>query len=149
MKKTIISIALALFIISVFAEEKKVIVPEVVKKSFAAQYPSATKVEWGIEKAGEYEAEFKLNSTDMSVVYDEKGTALEIESEIKETDLPQAVKATLAKDFTGYKIDEFEKTDAKGVVTFEMEARKDNKEFELVFDSNGKLLKQEEEKDKD
>jgi hypothetical protein len=143
MKKTIISIALALLMVSVFAEEKKVSVPEVVKKSFAAQYPTANQVEWGIEKTGEYEAEFKMNNTDMSVVYDEKGTALEIESKIKEGELPQAVKATIAKDFTGYKIDEIEKIEAKGVTTFEMEAKKDKQEYELVFDNNGKLLKQE------
>jgi hypothetical protein len=142
MKKTIIFVALALFMIGAFAEEKKVTVHEAVKKVFSAQYPNAAKVEWGLEKTGEYEAEFKLNNTDMSVVYDEKGTALEIESEIKEAGLPQAIKATLAKDFVGYKINEVEKAEAKGVITFEMEAKKDNKEFELVFDQNGKFLKQ-------
>jgi len=146
MKKTIISVALSLFIVCAFAEEKNVTIPEGVKKVFTAQYPNATKVEWSLEKAGEYEAEFKINKAEMSVVYDAVGNLLETETEIEESELPQAIKAKLAKDFEGYKIDEIEKSDAKGVTTFEMEAKKEKKEFGLVFDNNGKLLKQEEEK---
>ncbi|MCE1188257.1 MAG: hypothetical protein LWX56_03870 [Ignavibacteria bacterium] len=127
--------------------EKQVNVPELVKKEFAAKYPKATKVKWGIEKPGEYEAEFDLNKSEMSVVIDEKGNVLEVETEMKEAELPQAVKATIAKDFAGYKIGEVEKSDAKGVVSYEMEAKKDKAEFELVFNGNGKLLKKEEKKE--
>lgn len=49
----------------------------------------------------------------------------------------------LTKDFSGYKLDEFEKTKVKDVVTYEMEARKGKVQYELVFDGNGKLLKKE------
>ncbi len=149
--------ALALFLLNVHAQEKKeatepekqINAPEAVKSAFAAQYPNVTKVKWSLEKPGEYEAEFDLNKTEMSVLYDEKGTLLESETEIKESDLPAAVKSALTKDFAGYKITEFEKCDAKGVVTYEMEAKKDNKEYELVFDKTGKLIKQKEEQDED
>jgi hypothetical protein len=83
----------------------------------------------------------------MSAVLDEKGTLLETETEIKESDLPQAVKSTLAKDFAGYKTDEILKAVANGITTFEMGAQKDKKEYMLEFDMNGKLLKQTEEKE--
>jgi hypothetical protein len=149
MKKTFISVGLALLMVCACAQEKKVTVPEAVKKAFAAQFPNATKVEWGLEKPGEFEAEFKLNNVEMSANIDEKGTLLETETEIKESDLPQAVKSTLAKDFAGYKIEEILKADAKGIITFEMTAQKDKKEFVLEFDINGKLLKQAEEKEED
>lgn len=152
MKKAIIFVGLALLMVCACAREKKMNVPEAVKKTFAAQFPNATKVEWGLEKPGEFEAEFKLNKAEMSANFDEKGTLLETESEIKESELPQAVKATLAKDFVGYKIDEILKAVAKGITSFEMSAEKDKKEFVLEFDSDGKLLKQaeeKEEKDKD
>ncbi|HNW51603.1 MAG TPA: PepSY-like domain-containing protein [Prolixibacteraceae bacterium] len=147
MKKTVITAVLSLLVVVSFAEEKKVTVPEVVKKAFAAQYANATKVEWELEKEGEFEAEFKLSKTEMSVVFDAAGNLIETETEIEESELPQAIKATLAKDFAGYKIDDAVKAEAKGVVTYEMEAKKEKKEFELVFDANGKLLKQEEEKE--
>jgi hypothetical protein len=149
MKKTFISVGLAMLIVGACAQEKKVIVPDAVKKAFTAQFTNATKIEWGLEKPGEFEAEFKLNKVEMSANFDEKGTLLETESEIKESDLPQAVKATLAKDFGGYKIDEVLKAEAKGVTTFELTSQKDKKEFVLEFDINGKLLKQAEEKEDD
>ena len=75
---------------------------------------------------------------------DAKGNLLETETEIKESELPQAVKATMAKDFAGYKLDEIEKaTDAKGVTTFEMEATKGKDKLEISFDLNGKLIAKE------
>ena len=157
MKNKMLIALLVLFSSYVMAQEKKestepekqVNVPELVKKEFAAKYPKASKVKWGLEKPGEYEAEFELNKAEMSVVIDEKGNVLDVETEIKESELPQAVKATLAKDFAGYKIDEVEKAEAKGAISYEMEAKKDKAEFEIVFDSNGKLLKKEEKKEKD
>jgi hypothetical protein len=117
-----------------------------IKNAFAAKFTSTEKVEWSLEKAREYEADFTSGTIEMSVVYDEKGTLLEIESKINEKDLPEALKAVIAKDYSGYKIDEIEKTDAKGAVSYEMKAEKGEKEFELVFDEKGKLLKQNEEK---
>jgi hypothetical protein len=129
--------------------EKQVNVPELVKKEFSAKYPKASKIKWGLEKPGEYEAEFDLNKSKMSVVIDEKGNVLDVETEIKEAELPQTVKATLVKDFAGYKIAELEKADAKGIISYEMEAKKDKAKFEIVFDINGKLLKKEEKIEKD
>ncbi len=154
MKKVIISAALAVFVLNGYSQEKKeaskshkqLNVPEVVKQAFAAQYPKAAKVKWSLEKPGEYEAEFDLNKTEMAALYDSKGGLIESETKMKESELPQAVKATLVKDFAGYKIAEVEKANAKGVVSYEMEAKKEKKEYELVFDKTGKLLKQEAEK---
>jgi Protein of unknown function (DUF2874). len=154
MKKTIVSAALALIVLNGYSQEKKEVskshkplnVPEVVKQDFAAQYPKAVKVKWSLEKPGEYEAEFNLIKTEMAALYDAKGVLIESETKMKESELPQAVRSTLAKDFAGYKIAEVEKADAKGVVSYEMEAKKGKKEYELVFDKTGKLLKQEAEK---
>ncbi len=105
-----------------------------------------------MEKPGEFEAEFTLNGVETSALVDAKGTLLETEAEIKESELPQAVKATIAKYFTGYKLDEIEKaTDVKGVTTFEMEAAKGKDKLEISFDASGKLLGKEslkEEKEK-
>jgi len=157
MKNKLVIVLMVLFSTCAMAQGKKekskenqtVTVPELVKKEFAKKYPLATKVKWSLEKAGEYEAEFDLNKKEMSVVINEKGTVLEIETEIKEAELPQAVKATLAKDFAGYKLDECEKVEAKGKVSYEMEAKKAKVEYELVFDSKGNLLKKKEKKNND
>lgn len=160
MKKVILSIVLTVFLLNVSAQEnkegsktdRKIIVPELVKKAFSTKYAAATKVTWGMESKGEYEAEFVMNKTEMSAVYDEQGVLLEAETEIEASALPQAVKTTLSNDFAGYKIDEVLKAEAKGVTTYELTASKNKEEFQLVFDTNGKLLKKEavtEEEDED
>jgi hypothetical protein len=149
MKKTILLALLALLMTTLQAQDKKetakpenkVVVPELVKKSFAKEFPAAVKVEWGIEKPGEYEAEFTKDKSEMSALFDEAGALLEVETEIEKSELPSAISASLAKDFVGYKIDEIEKNDSKGIITYEMEVKKDKEKFELVFDASGKLLK--------
>jgi ribosomal protein S6E (S10) len=130
-------------------EGKEVNVPAVAKSAFAKQFPNAEKVKWSLEKPGEYEAEFVQNKVEISVVFDEKGTLLEKETEIKESELPQAVKSAIAKDFNGYKLEEIDKAVAKGVTKYEIEVGKDKKSFELTYDGNGKLLSKKEKKEKD
>lgn len=161
MKTFSILVTTMLLSVSVFAQEvrkdkneKEITVPEVVKKAFLAKFPNATKVEWGLEKAGEYEAEFKLGKTEMSANFDEKGTLIETESEIKMNELPEAIKNSISKEFPGYKVEEITKNEANGIVTYEMEAKI---KLEIQMDNNGKILKKEtikkeqenEEKDKE
>jgi len=128
--------------------EGKVVAPEIVRNAFAAKYPTVKKAKWSLEKAGEYEVEFKMNKTEVSALFDEKGTLLEVETEIGEAALSQAVKATLAKDFIGYKIGEIDKVEAKGVITYEMEVKKNKVAFEAVFENNGKLISKADENEK-
>ena len=131
-------------------KSKKVEVPAAVKSALYAKYPKAEKVNWGLEKQGEYEAEFLLNGIESSANFDSKGQFLEFETEIAESELPQAIKGTLQKDFTGYKIDEVAKsTNSKGIVNYEMEATKGKGKFEISFDANGKLLNKKVSKEED
>jgi hypothetical protein len=154
MKKLLMLIVCLALVTGVSAmNQKDEKIPATAKSGFASKFPTAQKAKWSVEKPGEFEVEFKLNGVETSVLVDEKGNLLETEAEIKESELPQAVKATIAKDFAGYKLDEIEKaTDAKGVTTFEMEAAKGKEKLEISFDSTGKLLGKEplkEEKEKD
>jgi hypothetical protein len=154
MKKTLILITLTVFLLNTYAQEnkkgeKKVDVPELVKKAFAAKYQKVTKVEWSLEKQGKYEAEFKLDKHEMSANFDEKGNQLDVETIIKKSELPQSIIASLTKDYAAYKIYAVEKNDANGSITYEVKTKKDKTKYELVFDSNGKFLKQVTNKKKD
>ncbi len=73
----------------------------------------------------------------------ENGIVWEVENEMNKQDLPQAVQNTLKTD----SLDEIEKVEVNGVVTYEMDAEQGKEEFELVFDVNGKLLSKEVEKE--
>ena len=142
MKKLLVLFICIAFVIGVSAmNQKDEKIPAAAKSGFAAKFPTAEKVKWSVEKPGEFEAEYKLNGVASSVLLDAKGNVIENETEIKESELPQGVKTAIAKDFSGYKLDEIEKAiDAKGVTSFEMEATKGKNKLEISFDMNGKLL---------
>jgi hypothetical protein len=123
---------------------KEIVVPTAVNNAFAKLFAKGTDVEWSLEKADVYEAEFTLDKTDMSALFDAKGTLLETETPVTENDLPKTVKDSLAKGFAGYTLSEIEKTDAKGVASYEMEVKKTST---LSFDTKGKLIKNEVKKD--
>jgi hypothetical protein len=147
--KKILMISLCVgFILSGYAQkQKKEEIPAPAKTAFAVKFPKAQKVKWSIEKPGEFEAEFTLNGVESAALYDANGQLIETETEIKEAALPQTVKNTIAKDFAGYKINEIEQIiDSKNIVSYEMVARKGNREYELEFLTNGKLLKKDEKK---
>ncbi len=142
MKKLVMLFVGLALVISVSAQKtKEEKIPAEAKSGFAAKFPAAQKVKWSIEKPGEFEVDFILNKVEQSALVDAKGNLIETEIEIKANELPQEVKATIAKDFAGYKLDEITKaTDAKGVVAFEMEAVKGKDKLAIEFDENGKLL---------
>jgi hypothetical protein len=140
MKKPVLFFVCFAFVFGVSAQKPKEEIPAAAKAGFTAKFPAAQKVKWSVEKPGEFEVDFTLYKIEQSVLVDPKGNIIETEIEIKESELPQPVKATLTKDFAGFKLDEIEKsTDAKGVVSFEMEAAKGKDKWEVSFDSNGKL----------
>ena len=141
MKKLFALCICLFFLVIAYAFTPKEETPAAAKTAFAAKFPTAQKVKWSIEKPGEYEVEFTFNKIESSALFDAAGKLLETEFEIKEGDLPQAAKATIAKDFAGYKLDEIEKsTDASGVVAYEMQAARGKVKLILCFDGTGKLV---------
>jgi uncharacterized membrane protein YkoI len=143
MKKVFLTMAIA-FSVTLFAQtetkSKKVIVPANVKEVFAKEF-SGKKSKWGMED-GDYEAEFKINGSDASAVYDKKGHRKQLEVAIKKTELPSAVLDYLKKNYPTNKITETAKiTDDKDVATYEAEIGKDGKSYDVLFDANGKFIK--------
>lgn len=62
MKKLLTLIVCSFFVLGVSAvNQKEEKIPAAAKSRFAVKFPTAQKVKWGVEKPGEYEAEFKRN----------------------------------------------------------------------------------------
>jgi hypothetical protein len=124
---------------------KETDVPAPVKEALKKQYPMAKLEKW--EKEGlNYEAEFHLHKVETCAVYDNNGKFIESEIEIKVSELPKGVADYIEKNLVGKKIKESAKiTDAAGKVSYEAEI--DN--IDYMFDSNGILIKKENEKEKD
>ena len=126
-------------------------VPAAVTSAFKAKFPNATKTNWEMENANEYEAGFKLNGEEVSANFDNTGKWLETETEIKVSALPAAVQAALTKDFAGFKIEEASKIEsAKDGNCYEAEIEKGEETFDVLFSPDGKMLsKTKLEKEKD
>jgi len=143
MKNIFFAIAIAFSVTMVAQSEKKskkINVPTTVTEMFKKEFPDK-KAEWGMEGA-DYEAEFKINGSEASVVYNSNGYRKALEIAIKSSELPAAVAAYLKKNYPSNKITETAKiTDDKNVVTYEVEIKKDGKSYDVLFDINGKFIK--------
>ena len=138
MKAKYFLIAILLVSFTVFAQETKV--PKAVKDSFSKLYPKVTDVKWDKEGATEFEAGFKENGTDVSVVFDEKGNLKETETAIQISELPKSAASFVEKNYPGFKISEAAKIiSAKDEVTFEAEITKDKVKKDLLFDLKGNI----------
>jgi len=113
-------------------------VPASVKTAFQKNFPQAKVEKW--EKEGSnFEAEFELNKTEQSVLFDPQGNLLETEVEIELNQLPKGVLEYVKANYIGQKVKEAAKiTDAKGTVIYEAEI----KGMDILFDSIGKFIKE-------
>ena len=108
--------------------------PTAVVTAFNKKFKDVKGVEWGKEKNGEWEAEFKNKGVEMSANFSADGKWLETETEIKFADLPVAVQTALK----GKKVSEAAKiVKADGTTVYEAEVHQD-----LIFDANGKVVPQ-------
>ena len=112
-------------------------VPAAAKTAFAKANPNTT-AEWEKENDS-YEVNFKNNGKKMSYVINKSGSILETESEIDVNELPETVKAYVKQHNKGAIAKAAEKiVKANGETSYEVKVK--NKE--LMFDSNGKMIKQ-------
>jgi hypothetical protein len=79
-------------------------VPAVVTQAFHAKFPTVKHAGWKIKSDKNYEAEFRVNGTEIAAKFDVTGKWLETESAIPRTTVPQAVRGTVARQFEGYKV---------------------------------------------
>lgn len=144
MKKQIF-ILVAAFLVSISASGQTAKdVPAGVKATFSQKFPAASKTEWGRENDQEWEAEFNLDGKEYSATFDNAGVWMETECEITLKEVPASVKTTLDKESAGFKIGESVTAEDKEGKVYEFLLTKDKKEYELLIDLNGKLIKKEE-----
>ncbi len=142
MKNLSILMVVMLFVFagSIYAQQKDLKVPENVSKAFQTAHPDATDVSWDKEGSN-YEANYKINGGDYSVVINDSGKILETETELKTSDLPAGVVKYINDNYSGYTLSGAAKiVDAKGNTKYEAEISKGNKSKDVMFDQNGKPL---------
>jgi uncharacterized membrane protein YkoI len=107
-------------------------VPVAVKTAFAKAYPNAKEAKWDKENS-DFEASFKNQSDELSVLFDAKGKVLETEKEVTLDKLPAAVQKALK----GKKVKEAAIIEKEGKTFYEAEVGGKD----LLFDKSGVLVK--------
>ena len=142
MKTLLVVIGMGLLTMQVDAQKMNAKdVPVNVKSSLQKNY-AIKDADWDKEGAN-YEASFEQKGTEISVVFDGIGSILETEREIKKSELPGAILDALKKDYADFELEEAARIETKGVITYETEVEKGKMSLELIFDTNGKLMKKE------
>jgi len=142
MIRFIILLVIISMVLSLSAKDKKnVNIPNQVKDALTKLYPDAKDVKW--DKEGKnYEAGFDNKGTKTSVNIDKTGKLIETEVNLKISELPKGIEEFVAKNFKGFKITEAAKiVDSKGIIAYETEVTKGNTRKDMMFDKDGKLLK--------
>ncbi|MBK9983560.1 MAG: PepSY-like domain-containing protein [Saprospiraceae bacterium] len=136
MKVVLASIVFLMFtMMSCKPSEAKVNVPDAVKAKFSSMYPKAEHAEWEMED-GNYEASFKEEKMETSVIISPDGNVVETETSVDAAMLPQPVNDYVASQLGGKKISSAEKiVSATGMVSYEVEVG----ETDYLFDSNGQF----------
>ncbi len=117
-------------------------VPAAVKSAFNTKYPNATNVKWGKENTKEYEAEFKLNGTNVSANFGLDGSWVETETVIKIASLPAPVTAALKKKYPGAVITMAEKLEMPGgKLLYEATFKVNGKKKSMELNPDGSLAK--------
>ncbi len=148
MKKLSFLMALAVMILSQACAQKKE-APSKVKTTFIQKFPNAKKVKWDKENESEWEAEFKMNGKGYSANFNSDGTWKETEYEIKKSEIPSAVKQTLAAQFAGYDMEEVEISETPEGKVYEFALENDETDMEVAISSEGMVVKKNVKKEED
>jgi len=124
-------------------------VPAAAKQALLKRFPEAKQVAWEKEGDQAYEAKFMIGTNKQSANFDANGNWLSTETNLKKTDIPAAVQASITKNFAGYKADDPEKVESPEGISYEMELKKENQKLEVVFLPDGTVKKQTEHKSGD
>jgi hypothetical protein len=118
---------------------KQADVPQAVRTAVESKFPGLS-YKWEKEDRN-YEANFKKDAISMSMVIDVSGTILSTETAIPVSDLPAGILAYMKTHYNGKNIrDAARIVNADGSVVYEAAL----KEKDVLFDSNGNFLKEEE-----
>lgn len=129
--KTLLLMLAAITTFGCYAQKET---PAAVQEAF----PGVTVKKWEKED-GNYEAYFTKDGKTMSATFDAKGTWMETETDIAVKDLPAPVSAYIKEHYSGSAIKEAAMLKTPKGDMYEAEV----KGKDLLFDMNGKFLKEE------
>ena len=140
--KRIFSMLASIVIMTIVCSAQKGRVPKAVTDAFATKFPGATNVKWGKENAKEYEAEFQLNSKNISANFGMDGSWMETETEIPVSELPSAVHKAITSKYPAATITGADKIEQPGgKILYEADIKTGGKTKEVELHPDGSFVK--------
>lgn len=112
--------------------------PKEVQSAFSKKFSAVQELKWEQED-NEWEAEFKLNETEMSASFDNSGKWLETETEVKKKDLPAEIFKAVNLKFEGWEMEEVERIEKPDFKGYEIALEKEETETEILVTDSGEL----------
>ena len=114
-------------------------VPALVRESFKSLFPAVQNETWEKE-GGHYEADFSMDKTATSAIFDGNGKFIQTEHSMSVNELPAGITDHISKNMVAKKASEATKiTSVLGKTTYEVEL--DGVDY--VFEPDGRLIKKE------
>ena len=120
-------------------------VPTAVQQAFKAKYASATDIDWKKE-GSQLKASFDMGDDDHEALYTAAGKLVSHSYEISKTQLPAAVRASVKKNFPNHRLDDTDRIEANGAITYKVELN-GRPDVKAIFATDGKLISQKEDND--
>jgi hypothetical protein len=111
-------------------------VPSLVLNAFQTKYPNAGQVDWEL-KGDVYKAEFEVGSREHDLWIDKSGKITKHKEDFPKSDLPQAITQKIESEFKDYKIDDADKIEEGGKVTYEVDLDGTKDERKVFFTADG------------
>jgi hypothetical protein len=122
-------------------ESKNVKVPQSVEANFMSRYSGETDPDWELDSNGFWEAHFKIDGEKYRADFQSNGLWVETENSIKDSELPEAIKAAIKRDYKDEKITEVERVQhhSKGLF-YDVEFKKKGKNKDVEYREDGTVL---------
>ncbi|MFD2163180.1 hypothetical protein ACFSJU_12310 [Paradesertivirga mongoliensis] len=139
MKNLIIALIATVLSVNAYGQaETQDTLPVAIRSDMTAKFANASAMEWTLADSI-YTGTFTLDGQRHLVEYTASGKLRLHRYDLAKADYPATVLALIKKDYASHKIDDIERVERDGVVTFEAELD-GSPDYLVVFDSTGKVL---------
>ncbi|MCB7480152.1 PepSY-like domain-containing protein [Christiangramia sediminis] len=116
--------------------------PEAVQMAFQKKYPGENDPDWKQDEHGYWESHFKQDGEKYRADFNADGSWVETENDIKEEELPEAIKNVIKEKYSDHEITEIEFVDnAEKGKFYDVEFKQKGKNKDVMFREDGSIIK--------
>ncbi|MDR5590244.1 PepSY-like domain-containing protein [Christiangramia sp. SM2212] len=115
--------------------------PEAVQMAFQKKYPGENDPDWEQDEHGYWESHFKQDGEKYRADFNADGTWVETENDIKDEELPDAIKKVIKEKYSDHEITEVEHVqNAKKGEFYDVEFKQKGKNKDVMFREDGTII---------